>query len=122
MDLKDKLTQQEKEELFQQYQNFMSAFCDKCGKPYRKKDINVLQKQENTVVFHLACSYCFTNNFFYIVKPLGISNRMEIRTDLDADEIRVFTSYNAVSTNDIIDVHQQMEEIQDAASFIELIQ
>ena len=115
------LTQQEKEELYQQYRDQMSSFCDKCGKAYKKKNINVIQKQDNAIVFHLACDYCQTNNFFYIIKPLGISNRMQINTDLNADEIKVFTAYPSISTNEIIDVYEAIENVPDAKSLIDII-
>ena len=68
----------------------IAKFCDKCGNPYSRDDLEIIQDTNLSTIIHFSCSNCKSNNIATYIKPMGISNRMPINTDLEVEEISKF--------------------------------
>ena len=115
------VTLKEKEEILTQFQDLVSGYCDKCGKPYNKKNINIIQKQDNVYVLHLMCDSCKSNVLTYVIKSIGMSNKVQIYTDLTVDEMKNISQSQAVQTDDLLDVCELFSEQMKAEDFINLV-
>ena len=115
------VTLKEKEEILTQFQDLVSGYCDKCGKPYNKRNINIIQKQDNVYVLHLMCDSCKSNVLTYVIKSIGMSNKVQIYTDLTVDEMKNISQSQAVQTDDLLDVCELFSEQMKAEDFINLV-
>ena len=88
----------------------VAKYCDKCGKPYDINDVEILQQNNYSVIIHFSCKNCKARHLATFIKPLGVSSRMPVNTDLSIKEISEFASQKAVSTNDVLDVHDMLKE------------
>lgn len=87
----------------------VAKFCNKCGTPYSLEDINIIQENNVSSIIHFSCHNCKTKHVANFVAPLGISNRMEIKTDLDVKEIRKFARKQEVSLEEILSVYTYLK-------------
>lgn len=87
----------------------VARYCDKCGKPYDINDVEILQQNNYSVIIHFSCKNCKARHLATFIKPLGVSSRMPVNTDLSIDEIADFASKRAISTNDVLDVHDTLK-------------
>lgn len=83
----------------------IAKFCDKCGNPYSKNDLEIIQDTNISSIIHFSCSNCKSNHIATYFKPIGISNRMPINTDLDVEEIGKFASMKETSVEEILDLY-----------------
>lgn len=111
----------EKEEILTQFQDLVSGYCDKCGKPYNKKNINIIQKQDNVYVLHLLCESCKSNMLTYVIKSIGMSNKVQIYTDLNVDEMKNIAMSQPVKADDLLDVCELLENDIRAEDFINML-
>ena len=88
----------------------VAKYCDKCGKPYDINDVEILQQNNYSVIIHFSCKNCKARHLATFIKPLGVSSRMPVNTDLSIKEISNFASRKAVSTNDVLDVHDMLQK------------
>ncbi len=87
----------------------VARYCDKCGKPYDINDVEILQQNNYSVIIHFSCKNCKARHLATFIKPLGVSSRMPVNTDLSIDEIAGFASKRAISTNEVLDVHDALK-------------
>lgn len=92
------------------YINAIARFCDKCGTPYSPQDLQIVQDSSVTSIIHFSCGNCKSRHIATFFKPVGISSRMPINTDLNTNEIIKFASKGEVSTDDILDVYNQLKK------------
>ncbi|HBB64861.1 hypothetical protein A3K02_02600 [candidate division WS6 bacterium RIFOXYD1_FULL_33_8] len=85
--------------------DMIAKFCDKCGTPYTGSDLEIIQDTNLSSIIHFSCSNCKSNHIATFIKPMGISNRMPINTDLDVEEIGKFASRKETSVGEILDVY-----------------
>jgi hypothetical protein len=111
----------EKEDILTQFQDLVSGYCDKCGKPYNKKNINIIQKQDNVYVLHLLCENCKSNMLTYVIKSIGMSNKVQIYTDLSVDEMKDIANSSPVKSDDLLDICEIFEKDMRAEDFINLL-
>lgn len=83
----------------------IAKFCDKCGNPYTKSDLEIIQDTSISSIIHFSCPNCKSNHIATYFKPVGISNRMPVNTDLDVEEIGKFASMKETSVEEILDVY-----------------
>ncbi len=84
----------------------VAKFCDKCGRPYDEKDLDILQQNEYSVVIHFNCPNCKARHLATFIKPLGITSRILVNTDLSTDELSKFAGRRSISSDDLLDVHE----------------
>ncbi|MBN2101106.1 hypothetical protein JW710_04440 [Candidatus Dojkabacteria bacterium] len=84
----------------------IARFCDKCGKAYDINDVEILQHDDYSTIIHFSCQNCKARHLATFIKPLGVSSRMPVNTDLSIKEIKKFAGKKSISSNDIIDVHE----------------
>lgn len=87
----------------------VARFCDRCGRSYDEKDIDILQQNDYSVVIHFNCPNCKARHLATFIKPLGITSRVLVNTDLAIDELPKFAGRRSVSTDDILDVHEALK-------------
>ncbi len=85
--------------------DIIAKFCDKCGTPYTGNDLEIIQDNNISSIIHFSCSNCKSNHIATFIKPMGISNRMPINTDLDIEEIGRFSSKGETSLEEILDIY-----------------
>lgn len=83
----------------------IARYCDKCGKAYDLVDIEILQSNDYSTIIHFSCKNCKARHLATFVRPLGVSSRMPVNTDLSIDEIGKFAGRRGVTSNDVLDVH-----------------
>ena len=88
----------------------IAKFCDKCGNPYSKSDLEIIQDTNISSIIHFSCANCKSNHIATFFKPIGISNRMPINTDLDIEEIGKFASMKETSAEEILDLYLFLKE------------
>ncbi len=88
----------------------IAKFCDKCGQPYSSDDLEIIQDTNISSIIHFSCSNCKSNHIATFFKPVGISNRMPVNTDLDIEEIGNFASMKETSAEEILDLYLYLKE------------
>jgi len=83
----------------------IAKFCDKCGLPYSESDLEIIQDTNISSIIHFSCSNCKSNHIATYIKPIGISNRMPINTDLGIEEIGKFASRKETSVEEILEIY-----------------
>ncbi len=97
---------QQSNSLHQMVRNVLAKFCDECGSSYQDDDLKIIQKDNNGVMVHLSCKNCGKTHLATIVKPLGITSRMPLKTDLQPNEINKFAGKESVTADDLLDVYE----------------
>ena len=90
--------------------NTIAKFCDKCGSPYSPSDLVILQESNSSSIIHFSCSDCKSKHIATFIKPMGISNRMPINTDLSEKEIAKFASMKTTSPDEILDIYSYLRK------------
>lgn len=99
--------------------------CSNCGNKYEEKDLTLIQKEDYTAVLHLTCSKCKESYLINVLTPLGHlkgASRVPLKIDLSsAGEAKKFVGKGPVSSDDVIDVHKTLEDIQSAEDLKKLL-
>ncbi len=90
--------------------DIIAKFCDKCGTPYSASDLEIIQDNNISSIIHFSCTNCKSNHIATFIKPMGVSNRMPINTDLDVDEIGKFASREETSLEEILDIYIYLKD------------
>ena len=88
----------------------VARYCDKCGRAYETSDVEILQKTDYSVIIHFGCPNCKARHLATFIKPLGITSRVPINTDLSIEELSQFAGKRSVSSNDVLDVHELLKD------------
>ena len=88
--------------------NLIAKFCDKCGTPYTPDNVRIVKDTEFSSIIHFACFSCKSNHIATFFKPMGMSSRAPINTDLSVDEISEFTRKGKVSSEEILDLYNEL--------------
>ena len=88
----------------------VAKYCDKCGKAYEVDDVEILQQNDYSVIIHFGCSNCKARHLATFIKPLGITSRVPVNTDLSIEELSKFAGKRSVSSNDELDVHEALKD------------
>ena len=89
--------------------NNIARFCDKCGQPYSVNDLEIIQDNNLSSIIHFSCANCKSNHIATFIKPVGISNRMPINTDLEVEEIRKFAKMKDTSLEEVLDIYMYLK-------------
>lgn len=99
------------------YIETIAKFCDKCGAAYTTANVNVVQESNFSSIIHFSCSSCKSNHIATFVKPIGMSSRVPVNTDLTVEEISRFAKKENVSTNDVLDLYEFLDTEDMVKSF-----
>lgn len=87
----------------------IAKFCDKCGTPYTEDNLDIIQDNNISSIIHFSCDNCKSNHIATFIKPMGISNRMPVNTDLEVEEIAEFANMNETSLEEILDIYMYLK-------------
>jgi hypothetical protein len=94
-----------KESQKQYFIDTIAKFCDKCGNPYSIGDLEIIQETPISSIIHFGCSNCKASHIATFLKPMGMSNRVPINTDLEVEEIKKFAKMEETSTDEILQLY-----------------
>jgi hypothetical protein len=83
----------------------IAKFCDKCGKSYSINDVEIIQETPISSIIHFSCSNCKASHIATFIKPMGVSNRVPVNTDLEVEEIKKFASRKETSVDEILELY-----------------
>ncbi|KUK77467.1 MAG: hypothetical protein XD93_0306 [candidate division WS6 bacterium 34_10] len=90
----------------------IAKFCDKCGSAYSVDDLELIQDTPISSIIHFSCSNCKASHIATFLKPMGVSNRTPINTDLEVEEIKKFAKREETSTDEILKLYLYLKENQ----------
>jgi hypothetical protein len=88
----------------------IAKFCDKCGNAYSVGDLEIIQETPISSIIHFSCSNCKASHIATFFKPMGVSNRVPINTDLEVEEIKKFATREETSTEEILQLYLYLKE------------
>jgi hypothetical protein len=88
----------------------IARFCDKCGAPYSIRDLRIIQESDLSSIIHFSCSNCKSRHIATYLKPIGVSSRMPINTDLSVSEIAIAARRGEIPVDDILQIHNLLEK------------
>ncbi|WKZ31512.1 MAG: hypothetical protein QY318_01990 [Candidatus Dojkabacteria bacterium] len=95
----------------------VAKFCDRCGTEYGTDDVHIVQESNFSSIIHFSCSNCKSNHIATFIRPMGMSSRVPVNCDLLIDEIGRFAKLPKISSDEVLDLFAQLEEIDRAVSF-----
>lgn len=107
--MKESLKQNNLNEKKQFFIDIIARFCDKCGTPYSVSDLEIIQDSNISSIIHFSCSNCKSNHIATYVKPLGVSNRMPINSDLSVEEISQFAKRVETRPEEILEIYMYLK-------------
>ncbi|MCC7289744.1 hypothetical protein IT417_00605 [bacterium] len=91
------------------YIDAIARFCDRCGTPYSTADVNIVQDSGMSAIIHFSCSNCKSRHIATFLKPIGVSSRTPINTDLSITEISQFANKASITSDDILDLYTTLK-------------
>lgn len=92
-----------KENLTEAILSSWGKFCSICGTQRNEKNVQVVYTYADGAMIHLDCFGCQRQ---FVLNVMGMGFQMvPLLTDLNNNEIEKFSNTNAVSIDDIIEVH-----------------
>lgn len=92
------------------YIDAIARFCDRCGSPYSVEDVQIIQDSGTSAIIHFSCSNCKSRHIATFLKPIGVSSRTPINTDLSIKEIGNFSQKPEVSADDVLDLYEYLKK------------
>jgi hypothetical protein len=84
--------------------------CPVCNTKYLLDKIEVVADESDGYLLHFSCHNCFNALLAKIAPlPFGVIGSATL-TDLEANEVLKFLNAGAVSTDDVLEVYQQLEK------------
>jgi hypothetical protein len=86
------------------------ARCTVCNSSFDQSSFISLEEKEQKTTFHVTCAKCSTSSIIFLsLSQSGVAG-LGIATDLDKEEaVRMF-GRDAVSADEVIDMHQLMSK------------
>ncbi len=86
--------------------------CPVCGKEYRPAKMLLLDQEDKRSTLHLTCESCAASTLVYIsLSPIGAIS-MGVLTDLEQGEAQRLFKGEAISSDEVLTVHQFLKEHQ----------
>lgn len=83
--------------------------CPICNLKYSSAEIRVIEERNDAHLVYIKCGRCQSSILAIVTaNQLGVSS-VGILTDLSGEDILKFKKQPAVSTNDVIDMHQLLK-------------
>ena len=88
----------------------IAKFCAKCVSASSIGDLDIIQENPISSIIHFSCSNCKASHIATFLKPMGMSSRVPVNTDLEIDEIKKFAKMNETSTDEILDLYLYLKD------------
>lgn len=86
--------------------------CPICSKKYGRTKALILEEENNKTTLHLTCDSCKLSSLVFISSgKMGIVS-LGILTDLTRDEARGIFKGEAISTDQVIEVHEYFKNFK----------
>ena len=82
------------------------AKCSICENKFEQSDLIILEEQEQKTTFHATCTKCSTSTIIFLSNAQGGLIGLGIATDLDGKEVRNVFGREAISTDEVIAMHE----------------
>jgi hypothetical protein len=80
--------------------------CSFCNGSFSPEDLVVLEQSERQTVFHALCAHCHQAIIIFLSFTPGGLVSLGLITDLNREEARRFFGQEAVSADEVIDLHE----------------
>lgn len=87
----------------------VARFCDKCGTSYTTNDVRIVKDSNFSSIIHFSCPNCKSNHIATFVKPMGMTSRVPINSDLQVDEVTEFAQKEGISSDEVLDLYNLLE-------------
>ena len=82
--------------------------CPICNARFNPLEAKILQEGDTTHLVHVKCQYCHSAILaLIVVNNLGVSS-VGLVTDLHHDDVLKFSEGKAISIDDVLEVHQEL--------------
>jgi len=85
------------------------SFCPLCESQLSEAKIQLISSSKETKLVHVTCNKCQALVLFLIFSSVVGQSTVGLVTDLKANEVTVYRSASAISTDDVIDIHSLLE-------------
>lgn len=86
--------------------------CPVCNKKYEPARALVLEEQENHTALHMTCAACRVSSVVFVSASQWGVVSMGVLTDLETREARSLFRKEAISVDQVIEVHNFLKEFQ----------
>ncbi len=90
--------------------NNIVAYCDKCGTPYRRKDITVLYNTTNSLVVQLTCSKCGAKYVVQLIRPGNAAQKVPVITDVNPDSIADYIAAGPLNYDSVLAIYKLLNK------------
>lgn len=91
------------------HQSLQMLHCPQCGNLYTDSEVGVLQESDMAILATITCGKCHYQSV--VTLSLGNSNTSAmLASDLKPNEMTKFLNMEAVSTDDLVDIHQWLKK------------
>jgi transcription elongation factor Elf1 len=88
------------------------SFCPICNEHHKLIEAKILEEKDRNHLIYLKCKKCNSSIVSLVTSDgMGI-NSIGLVTDLTAEDVLKFKNYPAISSDDVILIHQFLEEKQ----------
>jgi transcription elongation factor Elf1 len=89
--------------------------CPVCNKKYAPAKALLLEEQENHSVLHMTCPACGVSTVVFVSASQWGVVSMGVLTDLEGTEARNLFRNEAISTDQVIEMHNFLKEFKGSA-------
>jgi hypothetical protein len=91
------------------HQSLQMLHCPQCGNLYTDSEVGVLQESDMTILATITCGKCHYQSV--VTLSLGNSSApASLPSDLKPAEIGKFLNLEAISSDDLLDIHQFLKK------------
>lgn len=81
------------------------SYCPVCEASYNPQEARVIGEKEDSHLLHIRCGSCANAIIaLVLISAVGVSS-VGLVTDLSFDEVNYFREASAITTDDVIDTH-----------------
>jgi hypothetical protein len=90
----------------------LNGRCPVCNTMYDLQKFKILAERDQNVLTYIQCSHCGSALLSVLsMSPHGLQ-AVGLVTDLTSDEVTQFGQQSVVSSNDVLNLHQSLEDDQ----------
>jgi hypothetical protein len=90
------------------HQSLQMLHCPQCGSLYTDSEVGVLQESDTAILATITCAKCRYQSV--ITLSLGNNLPLNLTSDLHPGEINHFLNTEAITTDDLLDIHHYLKK------------